>query len=80
MQNIIKHSKATKVNVELDINADNVLHIITKDNGKGFELKKNKKGIGLINILNRVESFNGEFNIVSSPGKGCEFQLSFRIK
>ena len=78
MQNIIKHSNATKVNVELNINTKNVLQIITKDNGKGFDLKKNKKGIGLINILNRVESFNGEFNILSSPGNGCEFQIFFR--
>ena len=40
------------------------------DNGKGFDMEKvkMKKGVGLYNIANRTELFNGKMNMVTSPG------------
>ena len=80
MQNIVKHSNASRVNISASVNKENILSLITIDNGDGFDMLKNKDGIGLMNIKNRVESFNGKCEIVSAPGKGCEFRISFKVK
>ena len=80
MQNIVKHSNASKVSISASVNNENILSLITIDNGDGFDMQKNKDGIGLMNIRNRVESFNGKCDIVSAPGKGCEFLILFAVK
>ena len=36
-----------------------------------------KNGVGIVNITNRVESFNGKVSIETKPGTGCS--LDFRI-
>ena len=41
-----------------------------KDNGKGFDAKQVKTGLGLQNIRNRVEAYHGQVLIESKPGKG----------
>jgi len=39
------------------------------DDGKGFDVHEKGKRIGISNILNRVESFNGEVVIEALPVK-----------
>jgi two-component system sensor histidine kinase UhpB len=51
------------------------LHVSVDDNGKGFDPDKKRKGIGISNMMNRVESFNGELKIESSPGNGCKLTI-----
>jgi two-component system sensor histidine kinase UhpB len=51
------------------------LRVIIADNGKGFDPKKKRTGIGVSNMINRVESFNGELNIISGPGNGCRIEI-----
>jgi len=74
VNNIIKHSKATKVNIEIKNCAKNV-NIVMEDNGKGFDITKGRQGIGISNIINRINSFNGEISIKSAPEKGCEIKI-----
>lgn len=70
INNIVKHSGATKVNVQLFRAAD-VLVLLVEDNGKGFNMGTNTgKGIGLMNISSRVETIHGEFNLEPSPESG----------
>jgi signal transduction histidine kinase len=52
------------------------LHVPIKDDGKGFDTKQKRRGIGLANMNNRVESFNGEFIVNSTPGDGCEIKIT----
>lgn len=47
------------------------------DNGKGFDPAAKHKGIGLTNIINRAEVFNGKVKIQSAPGEGCLLQVTF---
>ena len=49
--------------------------MIVTDDGKGFDINKKREGIGITNMLNRVESFNGKIHIESSPGNGCKIQI-----
>ena len=70
LNNIVKHAEAKKVSVMLR-NDKPYLLLEIKDDGKGFDPKGVRKGLGLTNMRNRAELFGGEVKIVSAPGKGC---------
>ncbi|MGB5205244.1 MAG: ATP-binding protein, partial [Eudoraea sp.] len=69
LQNSIKHAAATAIYVEMD-STDGIIKITLKDNGRGFNAKKGKKGIGHKNITSRVNKLNGDWSLESKPGKG----------
>ncbi|HMF73032.1 MAG TPA: PAS domain S-box protein [Flavitalea sp.] len=74
LNNIIKHADAK--NVGIDIQSDNgFINIVVTDDGKGFDVNRKRKGIGISNMMNRIESFNGGVIIESSPGKGCKIEI-----
>jgi PAS domain S-box-containing protein len=74
VNNILKHAVAKNVSVSVTA-GNSTVHIIVTDDGKGFHLKAKRKGIGISNMANRVESFNGEMIIESSPGTGCTINI-----
>jgi signal transduction histidine kinase len=76
--NIVKHAKAKNVIISLR-SAKGLINLEITDNGKGFNLKKTKKGVGLTNIINRAELFNGQVEIVTAPGKGCTIKISIPL-
>lgn len=69
INNIVKHSKADQVSVQL-FKANNSVILIVEDNGVGFSSQKNKKGIGLLNISSRLNMVNGDVNFEPSPKSG----------
>jgi signal transduction histidine kinase len=74
VNNIIKHSQASNVFIELNGKNDYV-HLMIRDNGKGFNPKLRSKGVGLSNIISRIEVFNGNFELISSEGSGCTLKI-----
>ncbi|MDP4151049.1 MAG: CHASE3 domain-containing protein [Bacteroidota bacterium] len=74
INNIVKHASPGKVAISLRTER-NELHIDMKDDGKGFDMKKKRKGIGISNMMNRIESFNGQMVMESSPGNGCSVHI-----
>lgn len=68
-QNVVKHSEATKIDIQL-YQLQNNLHLILEDNGKGFLMEGSKDGIGLQNINSRVESMHGSLNYDSKIERG----------
>lgn len=80
LNNIIKHSKATIASIELNL-VSNIISLIVKDNGIGFDKNelKSKKGLGLISIKNRLELLNGKLGIDSKEGKGTTYKLECRL-
>jgi PAS domain S-box-containing protein len=74
INNVLKHAQASVISIALYADANDI-HISIADNGKGFVPDQKRKGIGVSNMINRVESFNGELDIISSPGNGCEIQI-----
>ena len=74
--NVVKHAAATSLVIELIVDSG-ALSLSITDNGKGFDMEKvkTKKGVGLHNIENRAELFNGKMNIVTSPGNGCKLNI-----
>jgi PAS domain S-box-containing protein len=78
LNNVIKHARAKKVWIRLYVKAyELVLEI--RDNGKGFNSLNIRKGVGILNIRNRAELFNGKVNILSQPGSGCLLVISFPL-
>lgn len=78
INNILKHSEAKNVAILVRA-ADEGLHIIISDDGKGFDTELKKKGIGIANMLNRVESYNGDIVVDGNPGKGCRIEITFPV-
>lgn len=77
LQNIIKHAHASEI--QISIRSKNMLELRIYDNGKGFNTKSVSDGIGLQNIKNRVDIYEGHCEIISSEGKGCELIIKLPI-
>ena len=72
LNNISKHSKATKVNVLLEPR-DGETVLIVEDNGKGFDLDdqlRRGKGMGLVGMRERAALVHGRLEIESRTGAG----------
>mgnify|MGYP002619801116 FL=1 len=74
LNNIIKHAQATQVNITITAD-EQLLYLVVADNGRGFDPQQKRKGIGISNVINRVELFNGEVNIDAATGKGCKIYI-----
>ncbi len=77
LTNITRYANANKVLTSLSIR-DNRIILTIKDDGKGFDTTavQNKITFGIMGMKERVLSFNGNFDLVSSPGKGTKIMIS----
>jgi signal transduction histidine kinase/HAMP domain-containing protein len=76
LNNIVKHSRATKAHLTLTLSGSTINAVI-EDNGVGFLVDKvlsplQTKSLGLISMRERVALIGGELKIVSNPGKGTK--------
>jgi two-component system sensor histidine kinase UhpB len=55
------------------------VRLLFYDNGKGFDMNQQRSGIGLSNISTRVSSMDGEMEIISAPGDGCELRIAIPV-
>jgi signal transduction histidine kinase len=69
LQNIIKHSGADKVDIQL-MKMKNHCLLIVEDNGKGIVKDESSDGIGMMNINNRLRTINGNLNMDSEKDEG----------
>ncbi|MCH7771940.1 MAG: sensor histidine kinase [Bacteroidetes bacterium] len=84
LNNIMRHSKAKKVTVNLDIK-DETTTLIISDDGIGFKPTQllNEKyisdGLGILNMQEQVERLNGSFHIDSSNNHGTIIIADFSL-
>ncbi len=76
LSNVMKHSKATKLNIKLDYKKDK-LEIIAEDDGVGFDTSKKTESSGLQTIKGRAELLNAEYSLTSEIGKGTKLTLTY---
>ncbi|MGH2564014.1 MAG: sensor histidine kinase [Ginsengibacter sp.] len=76
LNNIFKHARATTVIIHL-IQDNEGLLLSIKDDGVGFDPSEKRNGVGLQNIINRTNLFNGKVSIDSRAGAGCELVVAF---
>jgi len=81
LTNVIRHSKATCVNVDL-ANEDNALVLEVRDNGTGIDAEKvlSRSSFGLMGMRERARFLGGEINIMGVPGEGTTVRLSIPIE
>ncbi len=78
INNAIKHSGCKKLVLEA-IYKNDVIEIILKDNGAGFDLNKVKFGNGIRNMENRANKIKGKLSWKTESGKGTSVIFSGRL-
>ena len=85
INNILKHANAKNVTIILSFNR-NAIKIGIKDDGAGFDLaevmkgKNGVHGMGIAGMKERVELFQGIFDINSKPGEGTEIKIEIPLE
>ncbi|GER68766.1 signal transduction histidine-protein kinase/phosphatase DegS [Weizmannia acidilactici] len=70
VQNALKHSKATEIQVKTELRKNSFIAIV-KDNGVGFDVNSIREGaFGIVGMRERVGLLNGEISIHSKIGAG----------
>jgi len=80
LTNVARHSGADQVKVNLDIK-NNKLTLNIADNGKGFDVEsiKSKRTLGLLGMNERTAMMNGNYELISKPGKGTTVRVSVTL-
>jgi PAS domain S-box-containing protein len=78
LSNILTHAEAANITITVH-QQGGALSLSVEDDGKGFDVHQKRMGIGITNIINRAEIFNGQVDIHSAPGQGCRIQVNFNI-
>ncbi len=77
LNNIVKYSRATQVNINLIISCTG-LHMEIIDNGTGFDLSKIKPtSLGMRIMRERAQTIDADFEVVSQPGKGTTVSVTW---
>jgi PAS domain S-box-containing protein len=79
LNNILKHAQASSVSIELNKQREQI-RLCVEDDGKGFDPRMRRDGVGISNIMSRAELYNGRVEIDSSPGKGCRLEVILNSK
>lgn len=78
VSNAVKYAEASVIQVVLTLEG-NQLSVLIADDGKGFEIHKKVKGIGLRTMLQRAETIGAKAELNSVPGKGTNIEVTVRI-
>lgn len=79
VNNAVKHSTASHIDVRLSSENSDKLIIIIKDNGEGFDLQTKSIGFGLNNMKTRAGALNAEIKL-SSGSDGTLIELILPIQ
>jgi two-component system, NarL family, sensor kinase len=81
IQNTIKHSRASYLNITIQKNEKSIL-LLTKDDGIGFNYNEKSleaKGIGLLSLQSRAQLLGGKLIVNTQPGAGTSFQIDIPL-
>lgn len=79
LHNVIKHSGASQVALQIQIITLNTLFIKITDNGTGFNPDETQSGNGLKNISKRAATIKAVVKITSTKTKGTETTLTITV-
>lgn len=77
--NVQKHAGASELIVQLHYLSD-VLNVLVEDNGGGFHVGKEGKGIGLKSVYSRVEYLHGKIEIDSKIDVGTSVHIEVPLE
>ena len=78
MNNVLKHSKAKVIKINLILNKKGLLELNFSDDGQGMDLKKvdQTKNFGILGMQERIQSLNGSFELISKKNQGTQILIS----
>ncbi|MBC7881883.1 MAG: sensor histidine kinase [Anaerolineae bacterium] len=79
LTNITRHSQASEVTIQV-VTCEQILYVLVKDNGIGFDPEVNLPGFGLQGMQERINTLEGQLNLVSQPGAGCLITAQIPLK
>ena len=86
LTNISKYAQATQVQIQLVMIGDSLrdgkaerVCLEIKDNGKGFSFDRATGGFGLQGMQERIAAIDGNFNLITEPGKGCQIKVKIPL-
>lgn len=74
LTNVLRHARASQVNLQLHDVDDQGLHLQVRDDGEGFD-PDGPRGLGLIVMRERAQSVGGTLRIESAHGAGTLIDL-----
>lgn len=78
VSNVLKHAEATCIRVELSLKEE-CLSVFVADDGKGFELNRRIKSVGLHTMWQRANIIGGRMELDTAPGEGARIRVSVWI-
>lgn len=78
INNIFKYAEAKNISISIK-EANKIIAITVVDDGKGYDTSVKRTGLGVSNMINRIESFNGKIEIVSAIGAGCKTYIQIPV-
>jgi len=79
LNNIVKYARPSEVKVSIR-ETRQMIKVVVEDDGVGFDMTKVSTGLGLSNIQNRADVFQGTVHIDTAVGEGCKTVITFPIK
>ena len=76
LRNSAQHAEAGQASVTVSIGGAEI-YLKIEDDGKGFDpeaARMSKRGLGLLSMAERLETFDGRLSIDSHPGQGTRIQ------
>jgi signal transduction histidine kinase len=69
LTNVMRHAQAHRVVVELRESEDRI-ELTVRDDGRGIRGGRERRGVGLLGMEERIRELGGVFSVVSAPGAG----------
>lgn len=79
LTNVARHSRSSHALVRIQ-RGGQLLSILIRDDGRGFNLERVPAGHGIANMKRRLQQLGGEALIVSAPEKGCTIALKLPLR
>jgi PAS domain S-box-containing protein len=76
--NILKHAAATEVLISF-FQCEGLVYLTIKDNGLGFSVTKQKAGVGMASIMNRIKFLKGHFHLTAPANQGTTIEIHFPL-
>jgi PAS domain S-box-containing protein len=78
LTNVMRHANATEITTEI-LQEKSQLTMQIADNGKGYDVTKQTKTLGILGMKERIANVNGELYISSALGRGTSITIIISI-